>query len=50
MAYDIGEKPGKGEYKCTNCNWQVTLDDDDDRLPPCGNCGKGQDTTYIRVG
>jgi ribosomal protein S27AE len=50
MTYDIGEKPGKGEYKCTNCSWQVTLDDDDDRLPPCGNCGKGQDTTYIKVG
>ncbi len=22
------------------------LDDADDRLPPCGNCGAGQNTTY----
>jgi ribosomal protein S27AE len=48
IMYDIGEKPGKGTYCCTNCDWSVTLDDDDDRLPPCGKCGKGQDTTYNR--
>ena len=29
--YSIGEKPGKGSYCCTNCNWRVTLDDDSDR-------------------
>lgn len=46
MSYSIGEKPGKGKYCCTNCNWSVDLDDADDRLPPCGNCGKGQQTTY----
>lgn len=44
--YDIGEKPGKGRYCCTDCGWDVTLDDHDDPLPPCGNCGEGQDTTY----
>lgn len=44
--HDVGEKPGKGDYCCTNCGWSVTLDDDDDRLPPCGNCGKGQETQY----
>ena len=49
MAYNIGEIPGKGTYKCTNCNWQVTLDDSTDRLPPCGNCGKGQNTQYTRA-
>ena len=48
MAHRIGEKPGKGTFCCTNCNWSVTLDDDDDRLPPCGNCGAGQNTTYVR--
>jgi ribosomal protein S27AE len=48
MAYSIGEKPGIGRYCCTNCNWGVYLDNDDDRLPPCGNCGKGQDTTYTK--
>ena len=29
MAYNTGEKPGKGSYCCTNCGWRVTLDDHD---------------------
>lgn len=49
MAYNIGEKPGVGTYKCVDCGWKVTLDDADDRLPPCGNCGKGQQTRYERA-
>ena len=44
--HNVGEKPGKGTYCCTNCNWKVHLDDHNDRLPPCGNCGKGQNTKY----
>ena len=48
MAYSIGEKPGIGRYCCTNCNWSVYLDNNDDRLPPCGDCGKGQNTTYTK--
>ena len=48
MAYNIGEKPGKGRYCCTKCGWSVALDDGDGRLPPCGNCGPGQSTTYTR--
>jgi ribosomal protein S27AE len=44
--HDIGEKPGVGRYCCTNCGWSVYLDNTDDRLPPCGSCGKGQDTKY----
>lgn len=47
--YSIGEKPGKGTYKCTSCNWSVTLDDDSDTLPPCGICGKGQKIQYIKI-
>lgn len=43
---NIGEKPGAGTYCCTDCNWSVKLDDDNKRLPPCGNCGAGQDTKY----
>ena len=33
-----GEKPGIGTYTCTNCETTVTLDDADDRLPPCPKC------------
>lgn len=47
-TYDIGEKPGKGCYCCKKCNWSVMLNDDSDRLPPCGNCGRGQKTKYVR--
>lgn len=47
--YNVGEKPGKGTYKCTNCDWTVRLDDNSDRLPPCGKCGKGQNTKYVKV-
>ena len=46
--FSIGEKPGRGLYCCMRCNWSVCLDDRDDRLPPCGECGKGQRTTYQR--
>lgn len=45
-THEIGEQPGTGRYCCTDCGWSVNLDDADDKLPPCGNCGKGQDTTY----
>lgn len=49
MAYQIGEKPGKGTYCCTKCGkWKVTLDNDDDKLPPCGVCPKGTAITYRR--
>lgn len=49
-TYNVGEKPGKGTYCCTTkgCDWMVKLDDKDDHLPPCGKCGKGQKTTYVR--
>ena len=51
MLYDIGEKPDKGTYQCVSCvNWVVTLDDDSDRLPPCGSCGSGQNIWYRRMG
>lgn len=46
--HDIGEKPGTGHYCCTNCGWRVRLDDASDRLPPCGSCGRGQNTKYNR--
>ncbi len=49
MAHSIGSKPGKGTYACNKCDWRVKLDDADDRLPPCGNCGKNADVTYRKV-
>ena len=33
-----GEKPGKGTYRCRKCGQEVTLDDDNDTLPPCPRC------------
>ena len=33
-----GEKPGKGTYTCKQCGEKVTLDDQDDTLPPCPRC------------
>jgi len=48
--YSVGEKPGKGTYKCVDCSWTVILDDDDDRLPPFSNCNKGHNTKYVRAG
>jgi DNA-directed RNA polymerase subunit RPC12/RpoP len=33
-----GEKPGKGTYVCKRCKTIVTLDDDNDTLPPCPRC------------
>ena len=45
-GHTIGETPGVGRYCCADCNWAVRLDDPSDRLPPCGSCGAGQNTTY----
>ncbi|OMP67043.1 zinc ribbon-containing protein [Domibacillus epiphyticus] len=39
-----GEKPGKGTYTCKACGHTVTLDDDNDRLPPCPQC---DETEYL---
>ncbi len=48
MAYDIGEKPGKGTYQDAYGH-TVTLDDDSDVLPPCGICGAGQNTHWTKL-
>ena len=36
--HKTGEKPGKGNYICTNCGQNVHLDDATDTLPPCPRC------------
>jgi DNA-directed RNA polymerase subunit RPC12/RpoP len=33
-----GEKPGKGTYKCKKCGKVITLDNAEDKLPPCPVC------------
>lgn len=51
--HDIGEKPGKGTYRCIYCGNTVVLDNDDDRLPPCpsNDCTENHPSTkWIKVG
>lgn len=43
MEYHTGEQPGQGEYYCTHCGQNVTLDQDSDKLPPCPKC---EETVY----
>lgn len=35
---NTGEKPGKGNYSCTNCGTDIRLDEND-KMPPCPSCG-----------
>ncbi|EOA5939524.1 hypothetical protein C7N31_RS07970 [Enterococcus hirae] len=42
MVHTTGEKPGKGNYTCTQCGTVVKLDDTTDTLPPCGKCANTQ--------
>lgn len=47
FMYQTGEKPGKGWYRCVECNQTILLDDYNDTLPPCPKCHK---TTWIKIG
>lgn len=50
MLFDVGEKPGKNMYQCVGCNrFEVRLDDNEP-LPPCKNCGDGDQVKYRQVG
>lgn len=52
MAHEIGEKPGKGTYRCIYSSDTVVLDDETDKLPPCpsNNCTEAHpDTKWIKV-
>ncbi len=42
----IGEKPGKGIYRCQSCGQSVTLKDDTEALPLCPRCGFGGFTAF----
>lgn len=49
MLYDIGDRPGEGEYHCKRCtDWTVSLRDGQ-RLPPCGKCGDDLRVSYAEV-
>lgn len=45
--FRTGERPGKGQYKCTNCGEVIRLDDDTDVLPPCPSC---HNTYWTKIG
>jgi hypothetical protein len=51
MTYDIGEKPGKGTYQCIYSYDTVTLDDADDKLPPCpdNDCSSKKSTKWQKI-
>ncbi|MGL1936692.1 MAG: zinc ribbon-containing protein [Fibrobacterales bacterium] len=42
----VGERPGKGTYRCERCHARVTLDDSTDALPHCPKCHYAEYTTY----
>ncbi|MBU3188968.1 zinc ribbon-containing protein [Clostridium bowmanii] len=41
-----GQKPGKGDYKCTTCGEIVHLELDSEFLPLCPKCRR---TTYEKL-
>ena len=45
MEYHCGEEPGVGTYICTRDNFNVTLDNLTDKLPPCPKC---RNCTYLK--
>ncbi len=50
MLYEIGEKPGTGMYQCARCcEWIVVIEDADNPLPPCDQCGSGADVRYQKI-
>ncbi len=44
QQYSTGQKPGKGNYVCTNCGFNLKLGMDD-KMPPCPNCSN---TTFTK--
>ncbi len=48
VIYNVGDKPGEAIYGCTDCYWIVSLEDDE-KLPVCGYCNKGEKTKYIKT-
>ena len=47
----VGTRPGRGTWRCLNCNWRVVLETDWTALPPCGGeCKKSDEVDETRVG
>jgi DNA-directed RNA polymerase subunit RPC12/RpoP len=45
--FSVGEQPGTGNYRCTNCGQFVAeLIQPKDQLPPCENCGANPAVKY----
>ncbi len=46
--YNVADKPGQAIYECVFCYWMVMLQDDE-KLPVCGYCKRGEKTKYIKT-
>lgn len=38
--YVSGEKPGVGTYMCMSCFLELIIENDNEELPNCPDCGK----------
>ena len=46
-SFSIGDQPGSGCYRCTNCGKYVArLLGPEEQLPPCENCGSSGGVHY----
>lgn len=45
--FSIGDQPGTGNYRCCKCGTYIaSLLSPEKQLPPCENCGSGEDVQY----
>ncbi|MHC4550946.1 MAG: hypothetical protein ACYTEZ_19500 [Planctomycetota bacterium] len=47
----VGDRPGRGTWRCLDCNWRAKLEGDWEPLPACGgDCKKDAtvDETQVR--
>ncbi|HMN13239.1 MAG TPA: hypothetical protein PKD55_13045 [Bellilinea sp.] len=47
--YKIGEKPGKGTYRCTICSYLAVLPTDVEEVKVCPKCGGGAFVKVVHV-
>jgi DNA-directed RNA polymerase subunit RPC12/RpoP len=46
-TYSIGDQPGNGTYRCSQCGKYVAkLLSPEEQLPPCENCGSSDHVRY----